>query len=171
MNKKIEKKLFNLFTGEITATILFAIVYVLYIETMEWAPEYLIVNSSIYSFILLEFILLQGSIYWFLKWQQVRRKDFTNLKKGYLVLYKWCRNINLFLIAIGFMICVLLFINGAVNRYLYLGIFAFAIIEHINYYHIRLSYMSYQEIKEFIRQKGFRWSKLAKELKDLKNKE
>lgn len=60
MNKKIEKKLFNLFTGEITATILFAIVYVLYIETMEWAPEYLIVNSSIYSFILLEFILLQG---------------------------------------------------------------------------------------------------------------
>lgn len=69
------------------------------------------------------------------------------------------------------MICVLLFINGAVNRYLYLGIFAFAIIEHINYYHIRLSYMSYQEIKEFIRQKGFRWSKLAKELKDLKNKE
>lgn len=169
MNKKIEKKLFNLFTGEITATILFAIVYVLYIETMEWSPQYLLPNSSIYSFILLEFILLQGSIYWFLKWKQVKRKDFTNLKEGYLLLYKWLRIINLILIAVGIVVCMLLFINGAVNRYLYLGIFAFAIIEHINYYHIRLSYMSYQEIKEFIRQKGFRCSKLAKELKDLKN--
>jgi len=41
-------------------------------------------------------------------------------------------------------------------------------IEHVNYYHIRLSYMSLDEIKTFIRQKGFRSSLLAKELKSIR---
>ncbi|MNN80425.1 hypothetical protein D3C81_1971570 [compost metagenome] len=76
----------------------------------DWAAAYLASLSSIYAFVVLEFILLQGSCYWFLKWRQVRRKN-----------------------------------DPA--------------------YHVRLSYMSLSEIKEFIRQKGFRSSRLAKELK------
>jgi len=39
---------------------------------------------------------------------------------------------------------------------------------YVNYYHIRLSYMSLDEIKTFIRQKGFRSSALAKELKSIR---
>ncbi|MGD6968616.1 hypothetical protein ACQCVP_19530 [Rossellomorea vietnamensis] len=37
-------------------------------------------------------------------------------------------------------------------------------MEYINYYYIRLSYQSPEEIKEFIRQRGFRKSILAREI-------
>jgi len=44
-------------------------------------------------------------------------------------------------------------------------LFSFAVIEHINYYHIRLSFMSVEEIKELLGLKRLRRSLLAKELK------
>nr|WP_232337007.1 hypothetical protein [Lysinibacillus timonensis] len=164
----MQKKLLNLFTGELTSTMLFAILYVFYIQQVEWTVPYLSPISSIFSFCLLEFILLQGSLYWYLKWRQGRRKDFRNLKDSYLHMYRWFKIINCLFIMIGIVVGIALFVNDAVNRYWYLFVFAFACIEHINYFHIRLSYMSISEMKEFVRQKGFRRSILAKELGSIK---
>lgn len=167
MHKKVEKKLFNLFTGELTATILFVIVWILYLKTYDWAPDYLAALPTIYAFFLLEFILLQGTYYWFLKWKQVKQKDFSHLPTRQLKVFAFFKRLNLLLISVGFVFLIVQFIQMPVYFYLYLFVFLFAFIEYINYFHIRLSYMSAGEIKEFIQQKGFRSSKLAKELKEL----
>ncbi|MFJ8236048.1 hypothetical protein ACIQ34_09915 [Ureibacillus sp. NPDC094379] len=167
MHKKVEKKLFNLFTGELTATILFVIVWILYLNTYDWGPEYLAAFPTIYAFFLLEFILLQGSYYWYLKWRQVKQKDFTHLPIRQLKVFSFFKRLDLILIIVGFVFLIVQLIRIPVYFYLYLFLFLFALIEYINYFHIRLSYMSVGEIKEFIQQKGFRSSKLAKELKEL----
>ena len=168
MHQKVEKKLFNLFTGELTATILFFIVWILYLRTYDWGPAYLEALPTIYAIFLLEFILLQGSCYWYLKWRQVKQKDFSHLPVKQLKVFAFFKRLNLLLIIVGFVYLIVQLIQMPVYFYLYLFVFLFAIIEYINYFHIRLSYMSAGEIKEFVRQKGFRSSKLAKELKDLK---
>lgn len=168
MHKKVEKKLFNLCTGEFTATVMFIVVWLMYMQSFERFERYLTSYTSIYAFILLEFILLQGTYYWFLKWRQVKQKDFTNLPNEKLRFFAMFNKINLVLITIGLGIFIYVFIEQNYNLYWYGFLFIFAIIEYLNYYKVRLSYMSVGEIKEFIQQKGFRRSKLARELQSLK---
>ena len=165
MHKKMKKKFLSLWTGEFTATILFALVWMQYLALFEWADSYLSSFSTLYAFALLEFILLQGSYYWFLKWKQLKRKDYSHLSYGQLRLFSWFKKMNLFLIGIGFLVLIYQVIVFPLEFYWFLFLYLFAIIEYINYYHIRLSYLTMDEIKEFLRQKGFRSSKLAKELK------
>lgn len=165
MQKKVRKKLFGLFTGEWFATLLFAVLWFLYTQLDEGFEAYLTPFSSIYAFVMLEWILLQGGYYWFLKWKQVKKGVFSQLADKQLRLFVFLKRSNLFLIAIGFLILVYQCIVFPKEFYWFVFLFAFAIIEHINYYHIRLSYMSAEEIKEFIQQKGFRSSLLAKEMK------
>ncbi|EID43751.1 hypothetical protein [Parageobacillus thermoglucosidasius] len=167
MQKKVERKLFHLFIGELSAAVIFALIWIMYIQLFEWAEPYLTSFSSLYAFILLEFILLQGSFYWFLKWKQVQRKCYSHLPYHQLRLFAFFKRFNLLLISIGLLFMIYQFKVFPIDFYWFVFLYVFAIIEHINYYHIRLSYQSIEEIKDFIRQKGFRSSKLARELKNL----
>lgn len=90
---------------------------------------------------------------------------YSQLADTQLRLFVFFKRSNLLLIAVGFLILVYQCIVFPKEFYWFVFLFAFAIIEHVNYYHIRLSYMSVEEIREFIQQKGFRSSLLAKELK------
>ena len=63
MHQKLTKKLFKLFTGELTATIMFGGVWLLFLHMYEWANPYLTSFPPLYAFLFLEFLLLQGSYY------------------------------------------------------------------------------------------------------------
>ena len=169
MQKKANRKLFNLFTGELMATILFAALWLLYIQ-QKIGTAYLTSFPPIYAFALLEFILLQGSTYWFLKWKQAKQKKYGQLPYSQLRIFLLFKKTNFVLIVIGALVSVYQIYLFPAGLYWYAFLYAFAIIEHINYYHIRLSYQTSDEIKEFLRQKKFRSSILAKELEKLKVK-
>ena len=168
MHEKVKGKLFSLFTGELFSTIMFAVLWMMYNQFFEWTEPYLTTFSSLYAFVLLELILLQGSFYWFLKWKQVRRKDYSRLSDCTLRLYVFFKRLNLFFIALGLLFMIYQFWVTPIHIYWFIFLYAFAIIEYINYYHVRLSYMSVGEIKELIRQKRLRRSKLARELDSLR---
>lgn len=163
MKEKAQKKLFSLWTGELAAAIIFPILWLFYIPTFEWSNQYLTTFPHIFAFCILEYILFQGSFYWYLKWKRLKQGKISSLTNKQLARFRFFRKSNLVLLLIG--IPVLIY-QATFSKGLlwYLFLFGFALIEHINYYHIRLSYMSVDEIKEFFRQKGFRRSILAKEL-------
>ncbi len=164
MQEKVKRKLVSLYTGELVAVFTFAFIWVLYIQLFEWSIPYLRAFTSIYAFALLEFILLQGSYYWHLKLQQVRQGDLTRLPAKQLRLFSLFKKMNAFFIVIGLFILAYLMIRNQSERYWFLFLYLFAAIEYINYYYIRLSYQTLEELKELKRQKGFRKSRLAKEL-------
>ncbi|MGW8428165.1 hypothetical protein ACWGJQ_22210 [Peribacillus simplex] len=168
MQKRVKRKLFHLYTGELMATVIFAVLWVSFLMQHDWTDSYLTSFSSVYAFVLLEFILLQGSLYWFLKWKRAKENDYAHLPYTQLRIFLFFKRVNLFLIATG--IVVFFYQLKAVESgiYWYLFLYVFAIIEHINYYHFRLSYQSPDEMKELIRQRGLRKSILAKELNELK---
>ncbi len=163
MKEKAQKKLFGLWTGELAAAILFPILWLLYIPTFKWSNHYLTTFPHLLAFCILEFILFQGSFYWYLKWKQVKQGKSSTLTNKQLTSFRFFKISNLVLLVIGIPVLVYqaTFSKGL---YWYLFLYGFAIIEYINYYHIRLSYMSVEEIREFNRQKGFRRSILAREL-------
>lgn len=167
MNTKVRKKLFQLFTGELAATISFAFLWLLYLQMFESVYSYLTSFSTLFAFGLLEFISCQGSYYWFLKWRQVINKNYLNLPNKQLRLFTAFKRINLAFIAVGVIILIYEFMSVSVVFNWFLFLFLFAIIEHVNYYHIRLSYLSIDELRDFFRQKKLRRSKLANELKQI----
>ncbi|MGN7298688.1 hypothetical protein [Ferdinandcohnia sp. SAFN-114] len=163
MKARAQKKLFSLWTGELSAAILFAVLWLLYIPTFEWSANYLITIPHLFAFCMLEYILFQGSYYWYLKWKRVKQGKSSSLPESYLTRFRFFKKSNLVLLVVGlpFLVYQATFSKGL---YWYLFLYGFAMVEYINYYHIRLSYMSTEEMKEFIRQKGFRQSILAREL-------
>lgn len=167
MYQRLTKKLFSLFTGELTATIMFAVVWLMFLNTHEWVNPYLSSFGPLFSFLLLEFLLIQGSYYWFLKWRQAKQRDFSYLPEYQLKLFHRLKKVNLFLLGIGFVLVIYELIIFPKEFYWFLFLYLFALVEYINYYHVRLSYQSIKEMKGFMRHKKFRKSKLAEELKQL----
>jgi len=94
----------------------------------------------------------------------VRRKEDSHLPSSYIQLFLLFKKMNKILLVIGLGVFVYHCINYGLKRLVFfLGLYAFAWIEYINYYVIRLSYQSPSEIKEFFEQKGFKRSILARE--------
>lgn len=100
-----------------------------------------------------------------MKWKRVRRKEDSHLPSSYIQLFLLFKKMNKILFALGLGVlvyhCVQLGIKGLA---FFLGLYAFAWLEYINYYVIRLSYQSPSEIKEFFEQKRFKRYILAREI-------
>lgn len=162
---KVKRKLFGLWTGELTAALLFAALWIGYLNGFSHLAFYLTTFSSVYAFIILEFILLQGSLYWFMKWMRVSRKEDSHLPSSYIQLFLLFKKMNKILLTLGLGVLIYHYMQlGVKGLAFFLGLYAFAWIEYINYYVIRLSYQSPSEIKEFFEQKGFKRSILAREI-------
>lgn len=135
MKKDLEKRLVYLFTGEFFAIIAFNFVYFYHVVNQNNS------YSLIYVFFILNFILLQGVFYWFVKWRSLKSKRiiFPNLHKFLYVLKK----INHTLICIAPIILLIdIFVLERVlfSRFLLtMFIYVFTIVEYINYYHIQLT--------------------------------
>ncbi|MDR7243144.1 hypothetical protein [Priestia megaterium] len=160
-----QKKLFGLWTGELTSALLFAVLWIWYIKAFPHLAFYLTIFSTLYVFIFLEFILLQGSLYWFWKWKRLSQKKDSHLPSSYIQLFLFFKKVNKILLAIGLGVFIYHCIRyGLKGLAFFLGLYAFVWIEYINYYRVRLSYQSPSEIKEFFKQKGFKRSILAREI-------
>lgn len=144
---------------------MFLMLWIIFPISVEGTGPYMKSAGAVFAFFLLEWILLQGTLYWYLKWRNVKRTGQSALKPSWLKLFQFFKRVNLGLIAIGFLAFVYQILTFPQGVYWFLFVYGFAIAEQINYYHIRLSYQTPEEIKEFTRQKGFRPSILAKELR------
>ncbi len=135
LKKDLEKRLVYLFTGEFFAIIVFNFVF--FYHALNPNKSY----SILYVFFILNFILLQGGFYWFVKWRSLKSKRmiFPNLHKILDVLKK----INLILICIAPIILLFdIFVLERVefSRFiLTMFIYVFAIVEYINYFHVQLT--------------------------------
>lgn len=123
----VKKHLLNLFLGELAALCSLTIFFTLYNFG----------KVSLISLILFDFILLQGSIYWLLRY--ILLKTNKKISKGSIRIASLFRLINLIIIILLFPI--MLFIeSNRIDMLVGLGFYIFSIVEYVNYYWFRLSY-------------------------------
>lgn len=126
----------------------------------------------IYGMLVCTAILYQGQHYWKLKLWSLQGKIFDQNKN--LDFFEKSKNMNFVLIAIMsiFLICQLYLQNWdlQINEMFYWGILAnvFAILEHINYYHIQLMIDNSYDVNYVLKNKKLKQSSLAKDLVEQK---
>ena len=167
MRRKLEKRLSYLYTGESIATVGFIIVSFLLNKAYPLLQLYSLASFWL-SFFLLEFLLVQGSIYWYSKWRRLESENTSvtpiqmvqRLKK----VQKW--NIGLMIVP------PFVFVTDFLQWYpsLPIGglsisgfIYIFAILEYINYFHIQLSYDNSSDIKYLLKSKRLKQACLSKD--------
>ena len=131
---KIKQELTKLWTGELVAVISFWICFFIF---KKWLINTKMLISVIYPLTVLSFILIQGSIYWLILLRRLSTPQFaiTNTKKIYSIL----KMVDFLLLCLDIPIIILNYVNVTVMISA-IFILAFAAIEWINYYKIRLSY-------------------------------
>ena len=131
---KIKQELTKLWTGELVAVISFWICFYIF---KKWLINTKMLISVIYPLAVLSFILIQGSIYWLILLKRISMPQFaiTNTRKIYSIL----KTVDFLLLCLGIPIIILNYVNVTVMISA-IFILAFAAIEWINYYKIRLSY-------------------------------
>lgn len=132
--KKLKNRLVYLFTGEFFAVVVFTFVYFYKFSSNH---SY----SLMYALFVLNFILLQSSIYWFVKWQRLKNKRMTlsNLYNMLSVL----KQLNLFLLCVAPLVFIMdmVVLERASFSIILLTLFVyiFSVIEYINYFYIQLT--------------------------------
>ena len=156
---KIKQELTKLWTGELVAVISFWICFYIF---KKWLINTKMLISVIYPLAVLSFILIQGSIYWLILLRRLSMPQFaiTNTRKIYSIL----KIVDLILLCVGIPIIILNYVNVTVMISA-IFILAFAAIEWINYYKIRLSY-SYNPLVllRHIKNRKLSKSRLAREI-------
>ena len=156
---KIKQELIRLWTGELVAVISFWICFFIF---KKWLINTKMLISVIYPLAVLSFILIQGSIYWLILLKRLSTPQFaiTNTRKVYSIL----KIVDFLLLCVGIPIVILNYVNVTVMISA-IFIMAFAVIEWINYYKIRLSY-SYNPLVllKHIKNGKLSKSRLAKEI-------
>ena len=156
---KIKQELTKLWTGELVAVISFWICFYIF---KKWLINTKMLISVIYPLAVLSFILIQGSIYWLILLKRLSTPQFaiTNARKIYSIL----KIVDFLLLCLGILIIILNYVNVTVMISA-IFILAFALIEWINYYKIRLSY-SYNPLVllRLIKNRKFSKSRLAREI-------
>lgn len=134
LREKIKKELTSLCTGELAAVISFWFCFFMY---KKWLVDPKMMIQIMYPLLVVSFILIQGSVYWFVL---LRRMSNSKFLLEYIVkIYRIFKIIDIILLCIGILIIVLNYSNIAVTI-LSVFIWLFSIIEWINYYVVRLSY-------------------------------
>ena len=158
---KIKQELIRLWTGELVAVISFWICFFIF---KKWLINTKMLISVIYPLAVLSFILIQGSIYWLILLKRLSTPQFaiTNTKKIYSIL----KIVDFLLLCLGIPIIILNYVNITVMISA-IFILAFALIEWINYYKIRLSY-SYNPLVllRCIKNRKLSKSRLAREISE-----
>ena len=158
---KIKQELTKLWTGELVAVISFWICFFIF---KKWLINTKMLISVIYPLTVLSLILIQGSIYWLILLKRLSTPQFaiTNTRKVYSIL----KIVDLILLCVGIPIIILNYVNVTV-MISSIFILAFAVIEWINYYKIRLSY-SYNPLVllKHIKNGKLSKSRLAREISE-----
>ncbi|KQU16878.1 general stress protein [Bacillus sp. Leaf13] len=169
MRRNIEKRLTYLYTGELFSIISF--VFLSYLINYVYPKLHLYSLYSFWiSFLLLEFLLLQGTVYWYVKWKRLK-KEKTSITPVWIVQrLKTLQKVNAGMIIAG----LIMFVIDFIYRYplLPLGglsiagfIYVFALLEYINYYHVQLSYDNISDIKYLVKSKRLKQASINKDFK------
>lgn len=161
---RIQKQLVSLWLGELSASITFVIVFV---YTLRISLRLSIDVVMVYPFIVLIFILLQGSFYWFYSIRKIKNK--IKNRRVFVKTYRFLRYLDLLIIAAYPFVLVFLLVNEIVpilriENFIAIFIYLFGVGEYINYFYIRLSYGKMDDIIKLVKLKNLRSSSLYKEL-------
>ncbi|MGE7883817.1 general stress protein [Bacillus sp. NPDC094077] len=167
MKRNLEKRLSYLYTGELFSVITF--IFTSYLINYAYPTLHLYSLYSFWvSFLLLEFLLLQGTAYWYIKWQRLKKEKTSITPIGIIQYLKMLKKINIGLIITGLIMFIIDFSNwypqfplGGLSLTLF--IYIFALFEYINYYHIQLSYDNISDIKYLIKSKKLKQSCISKD--------
>ncbi|REJ07163.1 hypothetical protein DYE48_16865 [Halobacillus trueperi] len=141
--------------------------YVFMLESIALIEALLFTPLSLFCFFLLEWVLLQGTVYWFLKWKRISQKKKTELHESQYHWFGRLKKTNLVLLILASGLWVIQWVFSNEGNWWALFLLVFAIGEHINYYHTRLSYQTPAEWKDW-KKRGWQRSVLARELSNHK---
>ncbi|WP_338471637.1 general stress protein [Niallia sp. XMNu-256] len=167
MKKDLEKRLSYLYTGESLAVVCFLIVSLL-LNKVNPSLQLYSLASFWGSFFLLEFLLVQGSVYWYAKWKRLKEERISitpiSTVKILKKLQKW--NVSLMMILPFMFVFDLIKWSPSLplgGLYLSGFIYLFVIVEYINYFHIQLSYDNLSDIKYLLKSKKLKQACLSKD--------
>ncbi len=156
--EKLRRELTKLWTGELAAVISF---WVCFFVIKKWLIGTLALLSVICPLCILSFILIQGSVYWWILLKRLTMPDFAKGRVGNI--YRFLKVIDVFLLCLG-LVAIPIY-NNIATVLIGIPIWMFALIEWINYYKIRLSY-SYNPtiLLRHVKNGTLKKSRLAREI-------
>lgn len=124
---RVKKHLLYLAVGEFAALCTFVFLY----RSLNLGM------ASYLAFSYLVFILLQGSIYWFVRYLLLLRKNRFNHKT--IIFLAFLRRLNIILL-VPLSVLMFLLKSSTIDFVIAIVVYLFGIIEYVNYYWYRLSY-------------------------------
>ena len=155
----MKQKLVSLATGELVAVLVFWMNFFL---LKKWILTTGALISISFSLFVLSFILIQGSVFWWLLIKRISNPGFAERYTGKI--YRVLKILDLILLGVGTLIII--FNSSDFSTFIIsVAIWFFAVIEWINYFKWQLSYsLNPAVLLKYILQRKLRKSKIAKEI-------
>ncbi len=155
----MKQKLVSLATGELVAVLVFWLNFFL---LKRWILTTGALISISFSLFVLSFILIQGSVFWWLLIKRISNPGFAERYTGKI--YRVLKILDLILLGVGTLIII--FNSSDFSTFIIsVAIWFFAVIEWINYFKWQLSYsLNPAVLLKYILQRKLRKSKIAKEI-------
>ena len=158
----LKKKLTNLASGELVAVLVFWLNFFLLKKWIFTTEGFISISFSLF---LLTFILIQGSVFWWILIKRISNPGFAEKYTGKI--YKILKKLDFILLATGIFVILLNHGEFAI-LFISLGIWMFALIEWVNYYLLQLSYsLNLAVLWRYIRNRKLKKSKIAKEIEKI----
>ena len=157
----MKRKLTSLATGELVAVLVFWMNFFL-LKKWILTTGALISISISFSLFVLSFILIQGSVFWWILIKRISNPRFAERYIGKI--YRILKILDLILLGVGALIIILNY-SEFPTSIISLAIWFFAVIEWINYFKWQLSYsLNPAVLLKYILQRKLWKSKIAKEI-------
>ena len=159
MKKLMKRKLASLATGELVAVLVFWMNFFL---LKKWILTTGALISISFSLFVLSFILIQGSVFWWILIKRISNPGFAERYTGKI--YRVLKILDLILLGVGTLIII--FNSSDFSTFIIsVAIWFFAVIEWINYFKWQLSYsLNPAVLLKYNLQRKLRKSKIAKEI-------
>ncbi|WP_019394563.1 hypothetical protein [Priestia filamentosa] len=169
MKDRMERRLSYLISGETFAIIMFPIIYAVSFFAYQDLKLHFLFSFWL-SFFLLEFILLQGSLYWRVKLKQLKKESSIILPQRVVRTLQVLETANgglLLLTLLFFVIDFLIWYPNIPFKELSITgcIFIFAFLEYVNYFYIQLSYDNISDLKFLIRTRRLKEAYIKKDIR------
>lgn len=169
LKKTLEKRLASLCYGELISIIIFIPVSYLVNHTYPNLQLYSLLSFWL-SFILLEFLLLQGTTYWYVKLKRLKNENNSTTPINIVQKFYYLKTVNMILIVLALVAFALDFVKwyptlplgGLILSFL---IYLFAVLEFVNYFYIQLSYDNKSDIRNLLNRKKLKPSSMNKDFK------
>lgn len=169
MKKKLERRLFYLYSGELFCIVLFIFVSYIFNSVNTNLRLYSLCSFWV-SFLLLECFLLQGTIYWYSKWKRIKIEKTSITPIKVVRRLHSLKTLNIVLIIIPIFAFLFDFIKWYSSLpigglLVVLFIYIFAVLEYINYFYIQLSYDNISDLRYLLKSREFKQSCMNKDFK------